>query len=97
MLPIEHSLLNSENTKNTKPIVINTNVVINTSLVYMDQSLMCLEEIISSQTINPMPPTTIRMLIVINTIGLFWNTSIPEPGDINPIKSKPALQKAETE
>ena len=58
---------------------------------------MLFELTILSQTTNPSPPTIISTEIVINTTGLLKNVIRLLPLANIPIKSKPALQNAETE
>ena len=51
----------------------------------------------SSQTEKPRPPTTIRSMIVTLTTGLATYQHSEEYGSRCPIRSKPPLQKADTE
>lgn len=58
---------------------------------------MFFELTISSQTINPMPPTVMSIATVTRTTGFLFKVVSPEPGAIFPKRSNPALQNADTE
>jgi len=78
--------------------IININVVDNITFV-CNECFRHLKPllIISFQTIKPIPPTTIKIIITTLTKTSPANGASDEYGPKTPIKSNPALQKAEIE
>ena len=89
-------LLYSKNKKSTLPPISKIAVVININFVYgLNFLYLNLTLFISCQTIKPSPPNTIKSDIVIRITGSPFTVVSDDDGENIPIKSKPALQKAE--
>ena len=91
-------LLRSIRKKSSAPAKMSTSVVMITSFdckSYLFQRRpLCLT---SSQTRKPMPPKMMSSIIVMLTSASSEYDTREENGSLTPMRSKPALQKAETE
>ena len=90
--------LRSMKKKSTAPPSISDAVDTSTSLVWRSYRRQCRPlSRMSSQTRKPMPPRTMSSIIVMLTSASSEYDTSEEKGAFTPMRSKPALQKAETE